>query len=277
MQRSKPVNPFSTPGPWNAVASGYERTTKHALAQYAREALRAVPVTKRAHVLDVACGPGALSLLIAKKVARISAVDFSKEMLRLFRREIRLKKIKTIDVHLGDGQALPFKKNSFDAAYSMFGLMFFPNRKKGFSELYRTLKPGGKAAVTSWAPVSRSPVMKLMFEAIRQMNPDVQAPTKAIRSLEDPRVFRDEMHRAGFQRVRIIPIVKSFSIGSSVSKFWRFMVDGSAPLVMMKRKMGPVLWKEREKLALRYLKRALKSRRSGLTSQAWLGVGMKAR
>jgi ubiquinone/menaquinone biosynthesis C-methylase UbiE len=272
----KSINPFSTPHPWNAVAGGYARTTQHALAQYAEEALRRARLKPHFHVLDVACGPGALSLIAAKKAARVSAIDFSKDMLKLFRHEIKRKNFDTIHVHHGDGQHLPFKDNTFNAAFSMFGLMFFPDRKRGFNELYRTLKPGGTAAVSSWAPVSKSPVMKLMFESIRQMNPEMPAPQRAIRSLEDPRVFRQEMREAGFRNVRILPLVKGFPIGRSVSKFWKFMVDGSAPIVMMRKKMGPKIWKEKEKIALRYLRKALKHRPAQLTSQAWLGLGEKA-
>jgi hypothetical protein len=127
--------------------------------------------------------------------------------------------------------------------------------------------------VASWAPVSRSPVMRLMFEAISRMAPGMPAPKKAIRTLEDPAVFRREMKKAGFRNVVIKPVTKGFPV-VSVNKFWNFMVDGSAPIVVMKKKMGSRVWKEKEKLALRYLRGAFK-RRPRMTSQAWLGTGVK--
>jgi ubiquinone/menaquinone biosynthesis C-methylase UbiE len=69
--------------------------------------------------------------------------------------------IANIKTCLMDGQALEFGDNTFDFAYSIFGLMFFPDRLKGFREMHRTLRPGGRAAVTSWAPVEESPLMQL--------------------------------------------------------------------------------------------------------------------
>lgn len=269
------MNPFSTPAPWDAVAVGYERTTKKVLGLFAKESLKKVSPPKNSKIIDIACGPGTLALLAAKNGCQVEAIDFSKDMIRLFNKEIKKRKIQRIKVQYGDGQNLPYTNNVFDAAFSMFGLMFFPDRLKGFSEMIRVLKPGGKAAVTSWAPVNRSPVMKLMFGAINEMVPQSTAPKKAIRSLEDPRVFREEMKAVGFKNIKIIPLVHAFPVGS-VSKFWNFMVEGSAPLVMMRKKMGLKLWNEKEKLALQYLKHAFKNLPPTLTSQAWLGLGEKA-
>jgi len=43
-----------------------------------------------------------------------------------------------VTAQVADGQALPFADGEFEAAFSMFGLMFFPDRAKGFAELRRT-------------------------------------------------------------------------------------------------------------------------------------------
>ena len=62
---------------------------------------------------------------------------------------------------------------------------------------------------------------------------------------------------------------------TTVPEFWGFMVRGSAPLVMMKKKLGEELWREKEKIALSYLKEVLAGKQGELTSDAWLGVGVK--
>jgi ubiquinone/menaquinone biosynthesis C-methylase UbiE len=256
------------------VAGGYGRTTKKVLLLYGLEAIKAVPVSKNSRVLDVACGPGTLTVPLSRKAARVDALDFSADMLALLRRDIRRNKIRNIAVRRGDGQKLPYANGVFDAAFSMFGLMFFPDRQKGFNELYRTLKPSGRAAVTSWAPLHRSPLMKMMFAAIAQMSPGPMSSGKAAATLEDPAVFRAEMKKAGFRRITIRPVVKGYPV-TSVKTFWTFMVDGSAPIVVMRKKMGPRLWKEKEKLALAYLRNEFKRGPRLLTSQAWLATGVK--
>jgi ubiquinone/menaquinone biosynthesis C-methylase UbiE len=66
-----------------------------------------------------------------------------------------------IDARVADGCALPFPDASFDAGFSSFGLMFFPDRARGFGELLRVLRPGAQAVVSSWAPMTRVPVLSI--------------------------------------------------------------------------------------------------------------------
>jgi len=75
-----------------------------------------------------------------------------------------------------------------------------------------------------------------------------------------------------------------------LADFRDFMVRGSAPLQMLKKSimsvrgehvephsnvMGEALWREKEILALDYLKEKLPELPTELTSDAWLGVGIK--
>src|SRR5699024_11098930 len=94
-------------------------------------------------VLDVACGPGTLTLLAAAAGATVTALDFSSPMIAQLRtRAAALDLASAVEVHEGGGQRLPFASAVFDAAFSMFGLMFFPDRHAGLRELARVLKPG---------------------------------------------------------------------------------------------------------------------------------------
>ena len=244
------------------------------LAQYAEEAITVSRVKPGAIILDVACGPGALSLRLADKAASVHGIDFSENMLEIFRQNIQRAGVKNVVIQHGDAQVLPYPEQMFDAAFSMFGLMFFPDRRKGFAEIYRTLKPGGSIAVTSWAPVDQSPAMQVMFGALRVMKPEIPEPQRAIGSLEDPDVFRQEMQGAGFREVRIERVTKAFPV-ETIPAFWEAMVKGSAPIQMLKNGMGDPLWQEKEKLALRYLQDRLPSTPTSLASDAWLGTGVK--
>ncbi|MFA6901475.1 MAG: hypothetical protein WC236_00160 [Gallionellaceae bacterium] len=53
------------------------------------------------------------------------------------------------------------------------------------------------------------------------------------------------------------------------------MVKGSAPIQMMKKGMSESDWREKEKLALAWLEETLPTLKRPLTSDAWLGVGVK--
>ena len=267
-------NPLSAAAPWNLVADGYAETTMQMLAQYAEEAITAVNLQPGAVILDVACGPGSLALRLADEVAHVHCIDFSEAMLDIFQQRIKRAGLGNIAVKHGDAQALPYADNMFDAAFSMFGLMFFPDRSKGFAEIYRTLKPGGTIAVTSWAPVDQSPAMQTMFGALRVMKPEIPEPQRAVATLENPEVFKQELQDAGFRNVNIQCVTKHFPV-ESIDAFWDAMVKGSAPIQMLKNSMGEDDWRDKEKLALQYLHERLPFVPTTLGSDAWLGTALK--
>lgn len=271
---SQKPNPLSASEPWNLVADGYAETTMQLLAQYAEEAVAASRLKRGATVLDVACGPGTLALMVAREAAEVHGIDFSEPMLAIFKRNAERAGYSNITIRHGDAQALPYPDAMFDAAFSMFGLMFFPDRRKGFAEIHRTLKPGGTIAVTSWAPVDQSPAMQTMFGAVRAIKPDLPEPQRSITTLENPEVFKQEMLEAGFRDVEIRSVTKPFPI-TSIPEFWEIMVKGSAPIQMLKKSLGKTAWREKETLAIDYLKARLPSTPTELTSDAWLGIGRK--
>lgn len=267
-------NPLSVSEPWNLVADGYAETTMLVFEQYADEAIAASKLKTGATVLDVACGPGTLALRLAHTAGKVHGIDFSEAMLDIFKKQIEAAGHNHIELRCGDAQTLPYRDATFDAAFSLFGLMFFPDRKKGFAEIHRTLKPGGSVAITSWAPVDQSPVMQTMFGALRAIKPDLPQPQRSIATLENPDVFRQEMQDAGFRNVEIRLVTKPFP-RLPVPEFWEMMVKGSAPIQMLKKNLGEAAWREKEPIALAYLEERLADGSMELTSDAWLGVGVK--
>ena len=283
------TNPLSASEPWNLVADGYAETTMLVFEQFADEAIAASKLKPNSTVLDVACGPGTLALRLTQHTEQIHCIDFSEAMLAVFRNKIEQAGHRNIALHCGDAQTLPYADETFDAAFSLFGLMFFPDRQQGFAEIYRTLKPGGSIALTSWAPVDQSPAMQTMFGALRAIKPDLPQPQRSIATLENPERFMQEMQEAGFRNIEIRSVTKAFPTGST-GEFWDSMVKGSAPIQMMKKSimsvrgepvepnsenMGEALWREKEKLALAWLEETLPTLKRPLTSDAWLGVGWR--
>lgn len=202
-------------------------------------------------------------------------IDFSEAMLDIFRQHAELAGHQNIIIRHGDAQALPYADEMFDAAFSMFGLMFFPDRSKGFAEIHRTLKLGGSIVVTSWAPVDHSPAMQMMFGALKAIKPDLPEPQRSVATLENPDVFKQELLDAGFREVKIQRITKAAFPVESIPVFWDDMVKGSAPIQMLKKSMGETAWLEQEVLAIKYLEENLPSVPTTLSSDAWLGLGIK--
>lgn len=271
------VGPLALPEPWELVAQGYAEESAFVMRAFS---LRAIELLKPAHdatVIDVAAGPGTLTLELAPEVAHIDAVDFSPAMIALLQAGLAQRKLHNVQASVADGQALPFPDARFDAGFSMFGLMFFPERARGYAELLRVLKPGGRALVSSWAPVAESTLMNAMFGAIHEVDPNVPKPVRDPAGLENPEVLRGELEAAGFSDVRVEAVTRAVPAVSNAEELWLRMTRGSAPLVMLRKRLGEAEWRSGSQRALRFLERYLLENPGELSTTALLGYGSKAR
>ena len=104
-----------------------------------------------ARVLDVACGTGDLSLVLAEVGAvRVVGLDFCRPMLEIARRKAD-EGSRPIPFVEGDALRLPFADETFDAATIAFGLRNLAGVADGLRELRRILKPGGRLAVLEFS------------------------------------------------------------------------------------------------------------------------------
>lgn len=101
--------------------------------------------------LDVACGTGDLSLAIAEKTkAQVIGTDFCRPMLEIASRKAS-NGASSIPFVEGDALRLPFAERSFDAVSIAFGLRNLSSVEGGLKELWRVLKPGGRAAILEFS------------------------------------------------------------------------------------------------------------------------------
>ncbi|HSO35913.1 MAG TPA: class I SAM-dependent methyltransferase [Labilithrix sp.] len=268
------LSPLSAPEPWDHVADGYADEAPWLVGPFSMRAAALARLDARTKVVDVACGPGTTTLRIASRVAHVSALDFSAPMISRLRRDLEARGLRNVTAVAGDGQALPFPDVSFDVAFSMFGLMFFPDRARGFTELWRVLRPGGTAVVSSWAPLARSPLMQAMFGALRAADPAMPEPRPDPSSLENPEVFEREMRAAGFVDVAIHPHEEAIAVDDAEA-LWDRMVRSSAPLVMLRRKLGEATWATRAEVARAWLRERIGPTPTALATVAFLGVGRR--
>lgn len=107
------------------------------------------------HVLDVACGTGALTVAAARCVkpgGSVLGLDANPEMLAVARRNHP-----AIEWHQGHAESLPFADACFDTVVSQFGMMFFDDRVAALREMQRVLRPGGRLAVAVCDALEHSP------------------------------------------------------------------------------------------------------------------------
>lgn len=103
--------------------------------------------------LDVCCGTGDLTQLLAEKVgsrppAQVIGVDFCPQLLAIAAQRIRQRpSLGHIQWQVGDALALPFPDNSFDCATMGYGLRNVKDISQALAELRRVLKVGSKVAI----------------------------------------------------------------------------------------------------------------------------------
>lgn len=128
-------------------------------------------------VLDLATGPGEPALTIAETVGpegMVVGTDVAPEMVEAAQREATRRKLQNarFEVVFSGGQgtdSLPFPDNTFDAAVSRFGVMFFPNPAECLREVLRVLKPRGRVALAVWSLQEKNPFDHVVSRVVERI------------------------------------------------------------------------------------------------------------
>lgn len=268
-----PVSPLATPSAWNLVSDGYVSEIVPTFTHYAKDALRFGAVTSGDRVLDVACGPGTLTFEAVKLGAKVSGIDFAQDMIAKLHARAAEEGVTDLDVRVGDGMALPYADASFDAAFSMFGLIFFPDRAAGFRELHRVLVPGGRVVVSSWQPIDKLALYLELFGALGALLPNM--PFSAGKApLGVPSEFAAEMTDAGFVDV-VVHEISHASHYASMTAFWASAEKSLAPLVLLRARLGEAAYAPVAEGVFSRLRASFGDGPQTLTMSANLGVGRR--
>jgi SAM-dependent methyltransferase len=229
-----PPSPLATAEPWDLVAPAYAAESLQHFEVFARAAIALAALPAAPRVADVAAGPGTISVEIARAGGRASAIDLSEAMILELRKRAEAAGVtKAIDVYLGDAQRLPFESGAYDAAFSMFGLMFFPDRHSGLLEMRRVLKPGGRGVVASWVPFAGP--FGVLTETVRELIPGL--PLGGKQALATPEEIVNEMTAAGFRDVRVETVQHAIT-APSFDAMWDLLERTNAPLVLLQKRLG---------------------------------------
>jgi SAM-dependent methyltransferase len=127
-----------------------------AIVEQRRRTLEALALLPNEAVLDVGCGPGYLTRDMAQLVGpngQVHAIDISASMLEITC--TRCVDLPWVQLHEADAQHIPLADASVDATVSVQVYLFAPDLNPVLAELYRVLRPGGRAVIvdTDWDSV----------------------------------------------------------------------------------------------------------------------------
>ncbi|MFQ5915095.1 MAG: methyltransferase domain-containing protein [Nitrospinota bacterium] len=180
-------------------------------------------------VLDVACGTGAVARLAAQRVGargRLMGLDLNSGMLAVAR-SLPASPGAPVQWLRGDALALPSKDEAFDVVLCQQGLQYFPDRPAALREMYRTLAPGGRLALSVARSLQFNPVHALLVEALeRHVSSETAEILRAGFAFGDAEELRTLIAGAGFRQVVIRPAAVRVSFPSPAEFVWR-QVAGS--------------------------------------------------
>jgi SAM-dependent methyltransferase len=220
---------LSSPRTWNRVAPGYAAEIVPVFSTFADDAIGFAQLAPGERVLDVATGPGTLALAARRAGARVTAIDFSPQMIAELDARARAAGVSDMDVRVADARALPFEASGFDAVFSMFALNLVADRGAAFEEIRRVVKRGGRAVVGTPASLRKKPaydeVRDIVCRALPEVDLDLDLP------LGEPSELARELAAAGFDEVVTRTSTRPVRF-STIQALWAMASRAAAPVVM---------------------------------------------
>jgi ubiquinone/menaquinone biosynthesis C-methylase UbiE len=150
-------------------------------------------VASGTRVLDVGCGPGALTTELVRRVgaAAVSAVDPSTPFVAAAR-----SRHPGVDVLQASAEDLPFADGAFDASLAQLVVHFMANPLAGLREMARVTRDGGVVAACVWDHAEGGGPLVRFWTAAREFDPNVE----------------DESLRAGARRGHLVELLEEVGL-----------------------------------------------------------------
>ncbi|MBR0874730.1 methyltransferase domain-containing protein [Bradyrhizobium tropiciagri] len=174
-------------------------------APYARDLAQRIKGHRPHDLLEIAAGTGAVTTVLAAELpdTHITATDLNEPMLAQARTHLAGKS--NITWQQADALSLPFADASFDVVACQFGAMFFPDRIKGYAEVRRVLRPGGRFLFNVWDRIEENDFADVMQQTMHQVfaSDPPQFMARTPHGYHDAARVRGDLTAAGFRDITI--------------------------------------------------------------------------
>jgi len=202
-------------GPLGEKWAKYQSEMDRTLADSAVAALALAAAQPGERVLDIGCGSGGTSLLLADQVGpggAVTGVDVSQPMLKLARTRTEAQNVHFLEA---DAAAYPFRPE-FDLIFSRFGVMFFVDPVAAFANIRKGADGAARLAFICWRAVAENEWASVPYRVAKPFLPeqpvaDPNAPGPF--AFADADRLRGILESAGFSEVRIEPFQGYMNLG----------------------------------------------------------------
>jgi ubiquinone/menaquinone biosynthesis C-methylase UbiE len=189
---------------WDAIATQYDEHVAPGESELATAGLRLAGLRRGDAFLDVAAGPGGLSLPAARLGAKVLATDWSARMIDRFKARAAAEGLDA-EGRVMDCHALDLPDDSFDVTGSQFGVMLVPDQAQALREMVRVTKPGGRVLLIAYGDPGQYEALHFFISAVQVVVPGFEGPADDEPMLEfqvaDPEVLRQRLVDAGLKDV----------------------------------------------------------------------------
>ena len=174
------------------------------------QAIELMSISPEARALDVGCGSGWATRLMAEQArgGRVVGIDISDVMIQLAQETSR--SFSNIEFHVASAEKLPFKDDEFTNAFSMESLYYYRDMAAALREIKRVLQDGGQFVTVvdlfqenlpshQWIDQLRVPVQLLSIADYRLMFENAGFVNVSDRRLYDPAPIPAEYNGGSFR------------------------------------------------------------------------------
>ena len=166
--------------------------------------------TRHEDVLDLACGTGAVTRIVADRCGadRVKGIDITEAML-----DVARSLVPKVTFLLGAFDRLPAPDRRADVVLCQQGLQFAPDRPAAVAEMARVLRRGGRVAVSCWTDVARIPVFNAFREALLTLGWDDLAQMFTVPFSLTGAELESLFRAPAFENVRLTEVTLDLMVG----------------------------------------------------------------
>ena len=191
---------------WDAIAARYDEHVAPGESELATAGLRLAGLRAGDTFLDVAAGPGGLSLPAARLGAKVLATDWSPKMIEHFNARAAAEGLDA-EGRVMDCHALEIADDTYDITGSQFGVMLVPDQPQALREMVRVTRLGGRVLLVAYGDPGEFEALHFFISAVQAVVPEFEGPAEDEPMLEfqvaDPDVLRQRLIDAGLTAVTV--------------------------------------------------------------------------
>lgn len=227
------------------------------LSDVATVLLEAADLGEGEAVLDVGCGCGTTTIAAGRRAGpngSVLGIDIYEVMLTVARQRVTEAALDNVTFTPADAQTHPFTPNRHDIALSRFGTMFFDDPAAAFTNISRSLRPGGRLCIATWQPLAANDWLTVPGAALLQFGslPEVSDDGPGMFAQSDPAVLTGLLGAGGFTLISVRAVTVPLHLGADEAEAAAYLASTS-----MGRAVLDTVPDEQQRLALDGVRDAL--------------------